>query len=233
MRPVLVFSGLLLALLLAAVATDTHAQDIVGLSMRATDAMPGGGRGSVDIVKSQGASNYLVSVDLAAAAEGMDLTEFEGAKAWVAWAVDMDGIRHNLGALNADSAIKDVPVDYMVARVYVTAEPDAAAKAPTGDPLFSVTLRNVKEVDTLPADSQAAAAQPAASATTAAATGAGAAAAATSVPAAQAPSAAAAKDGAKPKELPTTGTWVQDVLAALLVATALLAGGWRLRSVRV
>ncbi len=228
MHRILVVSGLVFGLTVA-MAAAVHAQDIVGLSLRATGAMPSGtGRGTLDIVKSNGASNYLISVDFAGAAESLELNAFEGAEAWVVWAVDMDGIRHNLGTLNAESALKDIPVDYMVARVYLTAEPDAATKAPTGEPLFSVTLRNVTEVDTLPADAPAAAAATAPAGTTAGA----AAGAATAPPTAAAP-AGTAKDSAKPKELPTTGTWVQDVLAALAVATALIIGGWRLRMVRV
>lgn len=207
----------------AAMAATAHAQDIVGLSLRATGEMPSGtGRGTLDIVKSNGASNYLIGVDFAGAAESLELNAFEGAEAWVVWAVDMDGVRHNLGVLNAESALKDVAVDYVVARVYLTAEPDAAAKAPTGAPLFSVTLRNVTEVDTLPAEAPAAAATAAPTSAPAGGAAAGA-----------APTVAATKDASKPNALPTTGTWVQDVLAALAVATVLILGGWRLRIVRV
>ena len=201
-----------------------RAQDIIGLSLRATDAMPGEtGRGAVDIVKSQGEGNYRVKVDLSGASEGLDFAKFEGATAWIVWAVDMDGVRHNIGTLSDQLLLENAAIDYLVARVYVTAEKDANAKTPAGQPLFSVTLRNVEEVDTVP-DAPAGVA----SSTT------GAAAAAPASSAAAAPAAGGAKKEAeKPADLPKTGSWVQDVLIVLLVGAGLLAAGLRMRGIRL
>jgi len=203
-----------------------RAQDIIGLSLRATDALPGEtGRGAVDIVKSQGEGNYRVKVDLSGASEGLDLAKFEGATAWVVWAVDMEGVRHNVGALNDQLLLEDAAIDYLVARVYVTAEKDANAKTPEGQPLFSVTLRNVEEVDTLPE-------APAAVASSTTGAPAGAPAASTGA-AAPKPGDTVAKETQKPADLPKTGSWVQDVLVVLLVGAALLVAGSRLRGMRL
>lgn len=199
------------------------AQDIVGLSMRPTEANPGAeGNGSLDITRSSGEGNYEVAVDMSGVAEGMDLAQHEGATAWVVWAVDMDGVRHNLGTLDEEMMLT-APVDYVVAKVYVTAEADPATTQPTGEPLFISTLRNVDEVDTVPAPAAAAPAE----GTTAGSV--------QDTPKDAAPAAgeAAGAESAKPQALPTTGDPIQDTLLFLAVAAALLLLGWRLRSVRV
>jgi len=214
-------------------ARVARAEDIVGLSLRPTEAMPGEkARGSVDIMKAEGEGNYTVKVDLSAAAEGMDLAKFDDAAAWVVWAVDMDGMRHNLGALDDELMLKDAAVDFLVAKLYVTAEKDADAANPAGEPLFSVALRSVEEVDA-PAGAESKPVAQAGGAVTAAATEKATAAATASPEATSAAPATADKAGAKPDKLPTTGNPVQDVMVLLLVAAALLFGGWRLRAVRL
>jgi hypothetical protein len=200
------WSLLLLGALGLALATPALAQDVLGLSLRPTDEMPAGtARGTADIVQAE-AGGYLVSVDLSAAAETMSLADFAGAAAFVVWAVDTDGMRHNLGALSGELVLEDVPVDYVVARLYVTAEPAAAAAAPEGAILFQAVLRNVEEVG--------AAAEPTAS---------GAAATPTAAPAAATPTTA------DPGNLPTTGSFVEDILLYVAVALPLIVGGMRLR----
>lgn len=246
MRKSLLFVVMLLGLFVGWGSTVARAEDIVGLSLRPTDAMPGEkARGSVDIVRSPGGDDYTIKVDLSPAAESMDLAKFGTAAAWVVWAVDMEGVRHNLGTLDDELMLPATPVDFMVAKLYVTAEQDAEATKPEGEPLFSVALRSVEEVDA-PAQSgsksaaadatgtTSATAMPGtAMATTAAGTpAAGATAAATAAATAES-AAAGAKADEKPKQLPTTGDPVQDVLMLILVAAALLAGGWRLRAVRI
>jgi hypothetical protein len=210
-----------MGLLFAASPHSALAQDIMGLSLRPTDAMTGApGRGTVDIVRSNGAGNYSVNINMSGSADAMDLSEFEGAKAWVVWAVDMDGVRHNLGALDGELMLKDASADYMIARVYVTAEKDADAKQPS-EPLFLVTLRQVQEVDTVASDEDAtddAAADEAASDEAADE---------------DATDKAATTESAQPKELPTTGGPFSDLMVLLAVAAALLAGGLRLRTVRL
>ena len=199
----------------AAAAAPVSAQSIIGLSFRPTDAAPeGAGNGKVDIVSADG--GYKVSVDLSANAEAFG-ERAAGGEHLVVWAVDMDGKRHNLGTLDGDYVLKDAAADYMVAKVYVTAEDDAAAINPSSDPMFNLTLRTVTEVET-PADqamAESAKSEDAAKSDTSAA----------------ASSAAAAP--AKPKELPTTGTLVRDLLVLVAVAGALVAGGLRLRTVRI
>ncbi len=241
MRQSLLLTATLFGLLFGLAATVAHAQDIIGLSLRPTEAMPGEkARGTVDIVRSQGEGNYMITVDLSPAAEAMDLSKFPNATAWVTWAVDMDGVRHNIGALNSDLKLPGAAVDYLVAKLYITAEQDPAVDNPTGEPLFNVALRSVEEV-AAPAGSgatakQAAQASPDATKATGAATAApGASAMPTGTAASGAPAGTKpdAKAGEKPDKLPTTGDPVQDVLAVILVAAALLLGGWRLRTVRV
>jgi hypothetical protein len=206
----------LVGLFCALAVRPASAQDILGLSLRPTDEMPSGtARGSVDLVADNG--GYVISVDLSGAAEALKLESFEGAQAFVAWAVDTNGVRHNLGSLDEGLVLKDARADYPVAQVFVTAEPDAAAGVPAGEPLFTAALRNVTIVDATatPADgAPAAAPQPTA--------------AAAAAPAAT----AAAPAPAKPKELPTTGETVPEVWALVGVALALLAVGWRLRAGR-
>jgi hypothetical protein len=206
----------MLGLMLAGQATTAHAQDILGLSLRPTDAMPGSpGRGSVDITRSNGEGNYTIKVDMSGSADGMDLAEFEGATDWVVWAVDMDGVRHNIGTLDGDLMLESAAVSYMVARVYVTAESDASVKQPS-EPLFSVTLRQVEEVDTVPADEEEASDEMA------------------DDEAADEDAADAASDEEEtPAELPTTGGPLSDMLLLLAVAATLLFGGLRLRAVRI
>lgn len=207
----------LAAFFLALGALPAAAQDILGLSMRATDEMPAGtGRGTVDIV-GDGANQFKVTVDLSGAAENMKLEEFAGATGFSVWAVDTNGVRHNLGQLDDSMVLKDAAAGFPVAKIYVTAEADAATASPTGKPLFTATLRNVTESD--------ATATPAsgAEATTAPATSAGAAAAKPT----DAPAAATAQ---KPKELPTTGDLVPDLMVLAAVAAGLFLVGWRLRA---
>ena len=217
----------MLGLLFAGHALPAHAQDILGLSLRPTDAMTGSpGRGSVDITRSNGEGNYAIKVDMSGTADSMDLTAFDGAKSWVVWAVDMDGVRHNVGSLDGDLMLVSAAVDYMIARVYITAEADAKAKQP-GDPLFSVTLRQVQEVDTVAEDDASSD-----EATTDEATADD---AATDEAAADDASAdaSASAESSTPAELPTTGGPISDMLMLLAIAGLLVFGGLRLRAVRV
>jgi hypothetical protein len=205
------------AIFLAFAALPVAAQDILGLSLRPTDAMPAGtARGTVDIV-SDGTSNFKVTVDLSAAAETMKLEDFEGATGFTVWAVDMNGVRHNLGTLDEGLVLKEATAGFPIAMIQVTAEPDPAAAAPTGEVLFTATLRTVTVTD--------ATATPATAATAAGgAAGATAAPAATTAPAAAAPAAA---------KLPTTGAQLPDLAVWAAVAAALLLLGWRLRATRL
>lgn len=199
--------------LMAAGAT-AHAQDILGLSLRPSEAMPDGSApGLVDFVST--GSGTEVSVDLSGAVEGMSIEDFEGASDFIVWAVDMEGARHNLGPLNADLVLEDAPVDFLVARVFVTAESDAAVTQPTGDRLYEVTLRRVEEVDTVPEQTDAVdeaaeeedEGEEAADEETEAA-------------------------DAKPKELPTTGDPMRDLLVLVTLSIVLIGGGLRLRTVK-
>lgn len=212
----------MLGLLFAGHALPAQAQDILGLSLRPTDAMTGSpGRGAVDITRSNGEGNYSIKVDMSGTADSMDLASFDGATSWVVWAVDMDGIRHNVGTLDADLMLESASVDYMIARVYITAEADAKAKQPS-DPLFSVTLRQVEEVDTVAEDDtagdEAATDEAAASDASADASG---------------TDTSASAESSTPAELPTTGGPVSDMLMLLAIAGMLVFGGLRLRAVRV
>jgi hypothetical protein len=240
MRKSLLFVVMLLGLVVGWGTTVARAEDIVGLSLRPTDAMPGEkARGSVDIVRSPGGDDYVIKVDLSPAAESMDLAKFDDATVWVVWAVDMEGVRHNLGTLDDNLMLEDAAADFMVAKLYVTAEKEPDGSKPEGEPLFSVALRSVEEVDApaQPGSKSAAAdatGSPAATAmpgTAMATTAAGTPAATTAAIVDTA--AAGAKAGDKPDKLPTTGDPVQDVLMLVLVAAALLFGGWRLRAVRL
>ncbi len=194
--------------LMAAVA-PAHAQDILGLTLRPSDAMPdGSGTGLVDFVSS--GSGTEVSVDLSGAAEGMSIEDFEGATDFIVWAVDMEGVRHNLGPLNADLVLEDAPADFLVARIFVTAEADAAATQPTGDRLYEVTLRGVDEVDTVPEQIDAA-----------------------DEPTEEEDAEATEEEDAKPSELPTTGDPMRDLLVLVALSIALIGGGLRLRTVKL
>ena len=120
-----------LGLLAASAVATAHAQNVQGLSLRAGAALKGSPNGTVDIVGD--GTTATVKVDLSGAAETMKVADFKDAKAFVVWAVDMDGYRHNVGTLSDELKLEDVKVDYRVARVYVTAEADAKATAPTGE----------------------------------------------------------------------------------------------------
>jgi len=197
----------------AAAAAPVSAQNIIGLSFRATDAAPeGAGNGLVDIVAE--GEGYKVSVDLSGNAEAFG-EQAAGGEHLVVWGIDMDGKRHNLGTLDDSYTLAEAPADFMVAMVYVTAEDDAAAINPTTDPLFNLTLRRVTEVETTAEEAGMAADESAAASDTAAA----------SAP-------APAAEPAKPQELPTTGSLVRDLAVLLAVALAFMAGGLRLRAVR-
>jgi len=151
--------------LAASLAAPIFAQDILGMSLRpAPGSKDLAGTGLIDITRGEKAGNFNVKVDLSKAAESLDLSKFEGAGAFVVWAVDMEGLRHSLGALDDKMVLADTLVDYTVAKVYVTAEANAKVAAPSA-PLYVVTLRQVTEQESAPtADSKAVAA--AATATT-------------------------------------------------------------------
>jgi hypothetical protein len=103
MRPILIAVALAFALTLSLslVAVPAFAQSIYGLSFRTTDAAPEGApRGSVDIVADDG--SYLVTVDLTEALDVLFLDDFDGAEAFVVWAVGMDGVSENIGSLDED-----------------------------------------------------------------------------------------------------------------------------------
>ncbi|MEO8083333.1 MAG: hypothetical protein ABI780_05880 [Ardenticatenales bacterium] len=229
----------LFALFAAFTARAAHAQNVQGLSLRAGEALAGSPSGTVDIVGD--GTSATVQVDLSGAAETMKIADFKDAKSFVVWAVDMDGYRHNLGSLSDELKLSDVKVDYRVARVYVTAEADAKATAPTGDPLYAVTLRSVTEKDGAPAGesmaSSAASSSTASSSSSAASSSvASSSAASSSAASSSAPAAAAAKttssSSAKPANLPTTGGGMPDLLVLAAAAMALLAVGARLAAVR-
>lgn len=207
--------ALFLALAGLAVATaPVGAQDIKGLSFRATDAAPeGAGNGTVDIVAD--GDGYKVSVDLSGSADAFAEKAVAGDHL-VVWGVDMDGKRHNLGTLDDAYTLTDAAADFMVAKVYMTAEDDADAINPSSDPMFNLTLRTVTEVETAADEASMAAAE-----SESASEG--------DTSAASAPAAAPAK----PQELPTTGTLVRDLAVLLAVAAAFVVGGLRLRAVRV
>jgi|GEM_PF-3829189 len=210
-----------IALLAVFTGTTAHAQNVQGISLRAGEAMKGSPSGVVDIVGN--GTSAKVAVDLSGAAETMKLADFEDATAFVVWAVDMDGYRHNIGTLSDELKIADAAVEYRVARVYVTAEADENAAAPTGDPLYSVTLRNVTEKSGEPAG-----ASKASSASTTASTAASTTSGSTASNAAK-PAAAA---GAKPANLPTTGGGMSDMMVLAAAALLLFGVGARLLGVR-
>jgi hypothetical protein len=225
MRKRLIVVPAFLLLGLALIVLPTRAQNILGLTVRPTEAMPADApNGTADIVAQNG--GYLVTVDLSAATDALKLEEFAGATTWVVWAVDMDGYRHNLGQLNQSLVLEDAPVDYLVARLYVTPESNATAATPAGEPVYSVTLRNVQE-QAGPAPTATGAKPGAAALTTAAAT--------TATPAAGAGAAATATKpaGDSPNHLPTTGFTAVDLLVLAVVAFVLVVLGLQLRTVRL
>jgi len=195
------------ALLLS--AQSAYAQDILGLSLRATSALPEGTPSGLADIESDGGT-YAVTVDLSGAAEGLSLEDFDGADGFVVWAVDMDGNRSNLGTLDADLMLEGGSVENRVARLYVTAESDTAVINPTGDRLFQVTLRSVEEKEAMAGEDDAA-------------------------DEGEADDDGAAEEEAdeKPAELPTTGSLMRDLLVLLAVAGALILGGARLSRVRI
>jgi hypothetical protein len=128
----------------------------------------------------------------------------------------MDGVRHPIGVLDENLVMEDAEVSFLVARVFVTPEPATDVASPSGERLFAAELRAVEEVDTLPTESEAseaAAEEEAEEAETA------------EESAEEAPA-------TEPEELPTTGALLHDLLVLVLVAGALLIGGYRLRTVR-
>jgi hypothetical protein len=237
-----VVAGLVLALVWGALPAS--AQDIYGLSFRPTDAAPESSpRGTVDIVAGTD-GKYVVTVDLSAADSVLKLANYPDADAFVVWSVDMDGKRRNLGVLDEGLVLGEAAADYLIAKLFLTAEADAAAAQPTTDRLYEVTLRNVAEVESTAARSGSGdtAAKPAAktaaqAATAPTATTLAAPAASPTVQApagAAAPTAAAAKtETGKPAELPTTGNNARDLAVLLAVVTGLVLAGIRLRTLRV
>jgi hypothetical protein len=205
-----------LALVLAVGALPAHAQDILGVSFRATDEMPPGTeRGTADI--RQGDDGYLVSADFSNVASSLVLDDFDGAKSWVVWAVAMDAAETNVGSLDANLVLEDAKIDFMPAGLLMSAEASADADKRSGEPLFRVTLRQTTQstaAATAATSPTVAAAAPTATATTAAA-------------------AASSATAAKPKDLPTTGGALQDLIVLALVAAGLFAGGLQIRRVRV
>lgn len=217
MRPILIAVALAFALTLSLVAVPVFAQSIYGLSFRTTDAAPEGApRGSVDIVADDG--SYLVTVDLTEAADVLFLDDFDGAEAFVVWAVDMDGVSENIGVLDEDLFLEDAQVDYLIARLYLTAEPSADAESAAGERLYQVTLRNVTEAEEAEVEAQAAAEETPE---------------ATAEPEATALPTAQAEAEAKPTVLPTTGSGLGDLIVLAIVSFGLIGAGLRLRTVRL
>lgn len=216
--------------LAAALAAPTFAQDIMGMSLRpAPGSKDLSGTGLIDILRGDKAGSFKVKVDMATAAESLDLSKFDGAKSFVVWAVDMDGMRHNLGALDAQQALAETSVDYTVAKVYVTAEADAKAASPS-DPLYVVTLRQVKEQESAPAAADSKAAASGAMATTDSKAAAPTAMATTASAAAASPT--EAKKDSKPSTLPTTGTGATDLVLMAMLAVLLIGAGLKLSASR-
>lgn len=216
--------------LAAALAAPTFAQDIMGMSLRpAPGSKDLSGTGLIDILRGDKAGSFKVKVDMATAAESLDLSKFDGAKSFVVWAVDMDGMRHNLGALDAQQALAETSVDYTVAKVYVTAEADAKAASPS-DPLYVVTLRQVKEQESAPAAADSKAAASGATATTDSKAAAPTAMATTASAAAASPT--EAKKDSKPSTLPTTGTGATDLILMAMLAVLLIGAGLKLSGSR-
>jgi hypothetical protein len=204
-----------LALVLVVGALPAHAQDILGVSFRATDEMPPGTeRGTADI--RQADDGYLVSADFSNVADSLVLDDFDGATSWVVWAIGMDGAESNVGQLDANYVLEDAKLGFMPAGLLMSAEASADAGKRSGEPLFRVTLRQTTQ----------------ATGTTAAA---GTTTATTAAPTATATAAAAsaATTSGKPKELPTTGGSLQDLIILALVAAGLFAGGMQIRRVRI
>ena len=205
------------------------AQDIYGLSLRPTEGMNElSVRGSVDIVAD--GEDYLVSIDLSAAVDELDLDDIDDAEAFVVWVVDMDGNVTNAGALDENLVLEDAVVSGVVAKVFVTAEEDSAAAEPSGDRLYELTLRNVAET-AQPTDDEAA--DQADDATDDDADEDAADEDADDDAATEDSEDEDSKDDDKPVELPTTGGDTRDLLVLVAVALGLMMGALRLRTLRV
>jgi hypothetical protein len=214
MRRIAILTFAALAVGLAVSALPAFAQDIRGVSFRATEAMPPGTeRGTADILATDG--QYDVHADFSRVSNDLHLDDFENAKAWVVWAVNVNGDEINAGALNADLVLESAMVDFLPAGLILSAETSANVASRSGEALFRVTLRTVSQ------SSDATATTAATAPATEAAPDASPTPKATEAPA------------AKPGDLPTTGGSVPDVLVLLLVAAVLVAGGWQLRRVRL
>lgn len=226
--------AILLAILVAAaLVTPAHAQDILGLTMRPSADVEGCPNGTADIT-SEG-EGYMVHVDLSGAAECLSGSEFEAAGNYVVWAVDMDGNRYNLGTLDDSLMLEGAAVDYVVAKVYVTAEENADAVNPSSDPIFSVTLRNVTEVeaDEEGMDAQDEESEEGADEDADEGSEEGDDEDAAGDEDADEGDEGADEDEETPEELPTTGSLLFDLLVLAGMATVLVLGGLRLRAVRL
>lgn len=225
--PTAVVAALLLALLVGGLAA--HAQSIYGLSFRPTEALPEDAlRGTVDIVAS--GTEYVVSVDLGKASGELDLSRYDEASTFVVWAVDMDGESTNIGQLDDALRLEDAPVEFFIAKLYLTAEASGDVAKPTGERLYEVTLRRVTEVDLTAADEEGEEAEEATEAEEAEESE------EAPKPTAAAASSQASSTGtteAKPQVLPTTGSHLGDLLVLAVVAVALITAGLRLRTVRL
>jgi hypothetical protein len=115
----------------------------------------------------------------------------------------MDGVRHNIGALDDDMTLTKAETDFLIAKVYVTAEASPDVLSPAGEPLYRLTLRDVEEVGTEPEAAEAA--------TTAG------------------DDEGDKDEKDEPEELPTTGLELRDLLVLAVVAMALLLAGFKLR----
>ncbi len=193
------------------------AQSITGISLRPAEAAPmGSSRGLADVLEANG--GYKVSVDLSNNAQRLKLESYTGAEAFVVWAVDMEGVPHNIGVLDDDLVLEDATTDFVVAKLIVTVEASADATAMQGPSLFEATLRHVVVKTGAPAPGAAVTLQQPTKAPEATAEP-------TPEPTAEAKAA--------PSELPTTGSVAQDLLVLAVLAGVLLAAGLRLRTIRL
>lgn len=215
MRRATALAATVAALVLLVNVAPVAAQSITGISVRPAEAAPTGSvKGWADILEENG--SYKVSVDLSSNVERLRLSSFSNAEAFVVWAVDMEGMPHNIGVLDEDLKLESAKVDFVVARLIVTAEPEADAASMSGQPLFECILRQVELkvgapiAPAAPASQQLATKQPTAAAV---------------------PTATPTAEPTKPTELPTTGSVAQDLAVLAMLAAALLALGLRLRTV--
>jgi len=230
MRSVWIAGFVAVGLTLLIAAMPVSAQSIYGLSFRTTDAAPTGApRGSVDIVAADG--GYVVTVDLSNAKDELDLGSYGGAKDFVIWAVDMDGVSENIGTLDGNLLLEEAEFPRLIAKIYLTAEPSASVEEPSGQRLYETTLRSVTEVAPQASDAESAAMASTAAATAESPTEE--AAAPTTAPEPTDASAAAKTGSDKPKELPTTGSDLGDLIVLLVVSLILIGAGLKLRTVRI